>query len=63
MVPQDFVVVRIERQIVLLRVRIQVVCPQNFGNFDKLVKVVGTLEKGLLFEDHASKHAPQRPDV
>ena len=33
------------------------------GDFDQLVVVVVAVKEGLFSEDHARKHAPQRPHV
>ena len=54
---------RIEGQVVLFSVSIEIIRTENLGNFDQLVEVVSALEEGFLFENHSCKHASERPDV
>ena len=60
---EDVVVVAVESHVVLLDVGKQLICAKDFGNLNELVIVVLALEEWLLLEDHARKHAAQRPDV
>lgn len=53
----------VKSHIVLLNIGKQLVSTENFGDLDKLVVVVLTLEERLFLEDHTSKHATQGPDV
>jgi hypothetical protein len=48
---QKLVVLRIEANVVFLDVRVKVISAQYLGDFDELVVVVVTMEKGLLAED------------
>jgi hypothetical protein len=60
---EDVVVVAVERDIVLFDVGKQVIGSQHLRDLDQLVVVVLALEEGFLLENHACKHAAQRPDV
>lgn len=51
LLPEDLVVLRVQSNIVLFYIVIQVVRAKNFGNFDQLVVVVMSMEKGLLSEN------------
>ena len=57
-----FVVV-VEGEAVLVKIGVELFSAEYFGNLDKLIVVIRTLEEGLALEDHASEHAAQRPDI
>lgn len=60
---QQVLVVRVERQAVLVKVSVKFFSAEHFGNLDELVVVVATLEEGLPLEDHTGEHAAEGPDV
>jgi hypothetical protein len=48
---KQFVVLRIQPDIVLFNVRIKIISAQDFGDFDELIVIVVSVEEGLLAED------------
>ena len=60
---EQILVVTVESESVLVQIGVELLSAENFGNLDKLVVVVTTLEERLTFENHASKHAAERPNV
>mmetsp|Transcript_33708 Transcript_33708/g.88635 ORF Transcript_33708/g.88635 Transcript_33708/m.88635 type:complete len:241 (+) Transcript_33708:225-947(+) len=60
---EDAVKVGVELQVVLVEVVKQLVGAEHLDNLYQLIVVVVAVEEGLLSEDHASKHAAQRPHV
>ena len=48
---------------ILINVGEELLCAEDLGDLHQLVIVVFALEEGLLLEDHASEHAPQRPNI
>jgi hypothetical protein len=55
--------VRVQGQSVLVKVRVQLLGSEHLGDLNELVVVIAALKEGLSFENHASKHAAERPDV
>ena len=55
--------VRIEFEVVGVKVVEELFGSQNFGNLNQLVVVVVTVEEGFLAKDHARKHASETPHV
>jgi len=53
---QEIIVLCIEFNVVFLNVLEQFICAKHFGDFDKLIVIIVTMEKGLFAEDHGSKH-------
>lgn len=60
---QDVIVVAVEGYVVLLDIVEEVVGAEDFSNLDELVIVVLALKERLFLENHARKHAAQRPNV
>lgn len=60
---QDAVVLRVQSQVVLLDVLVQVVSAQDLRDLDKLVVVVTPLEERLLLENNAGEHGSSAPDI
>mmetsp|Transcript_8091 Transcript_8091/g.20738 ORF Transcript_8091/g.20738 Transcript_8091/m.20738 type:complete len:348 (-) Transcript_8091:212-1255(-) len=61
--PHERLQVRVQLDAVLVEVHKQVVCAQHLGDLHQLIVVVMAVEKGLLPEDHAGKHAAEGPEV
>mmetsp|Transcript_51395 Transcript_51395/g.111835 ORF Transcript_51395/g.111835 Transcript_51395/m.111835 type:complete len:285 (-) Transcript_51395:240-1094(-) len=60
---EQTVKVRVELQVVLVEVIEELVGAEHLCDLDQLVVVVVPVKKGLLAEDHAGKHAAERPHV
>lgn len=60
---QQVFVVRIQRQSILVQVRVKFLRAQNLRNLNELVVVVTALEERFSLEYHASEHAAERPDI
>jgi len=60
---ENIIVVAIKGDTVLLNVCEQIISSQNLGNLYKLIVVILTLEEWLFLENHAGKHASQRPNI
>mmetsp|Transcript_14484 Transcript_14484/g.54680 ORF Transcript_14484/g.54680 Transcript_14484/m.54680 type:complete len:214 (+) Transcript_14484:214-855(+) len=54
---------RVKLQIISVEVLVQLVRSEDLRNLHQLVVVVGSVEEGLLPEDHSGKHAAQAPHV
>ena len=54
--PQDVIVLRIELNVVAIEVFEQVICAQDFRDFNKLVRVAVAVEEGFFAEDHGCEH-------
>mmetsp|Transcript_37563 Transcript_37563/g.103657 ORF Transcript_37563/g.103657 Transcript_37563/m.103657 type:complete len:272 (-) Transcript_37563:16-831(-) len=53
----------VELEVVLIKVVEELIGAEHLDNLDELVIVVVAVKKGLLAEDHAGKHAAERPHV
>ena len=60
---KDVFVVVVEGEAVLIKIGVELLSAEYFGNLDELIIVIRTLEERLALEDHASEHAAQRPDI
>lgn len=60
---QQVFVVRVQRQSILVQVRVKFLRAEHLRNLHELVVVVAALEERLSFEYHASEHAAQRPNI
>lgn len=60
---QQFFVVRVQSQSVLVQVGEELLSAENFRDLDQLIVVVASLEEGFTLEDHSSEHAAERPNV
>ena len=63
MLGEQIFVVGIESESVLVKICVELLGAENLSNFDELIVIVTSLEEGLSLEDHASKHAAERPNV
>jgi hypothetical protein len=41
----------------------QIICSEDFGDFDELVVVVVAVEEGFFAEDHGCEHCSETPHV
>ena len=53
----------VESKAILVEILVKLLSAEHFGNLDELVIIVASLEEGLPLEDHAGKHASERPNV
>lgn len=60
---EDFIVLRIQLDLVLVQVLKQLLGTKDLGNLDQLVGVAVAVEEGLFAEDHRRKHRSQGPHV
>ena len=60
---EDVLVVGVKGEAVLVKIGVELLSAEYLGNLHKLIVVIRALEEGFAFEDHASKHAAQRPDI
>ena len=59
LLPKDFVVLRVQRDVIFLDILVQTFCAKDFRDFDELVVVVMTVEERLLSEDLGDhQHVP-----
>jgi hypothetical protein len=61
MPPEGVVKVNVQLELVFVEVLEQRVGAEDSGDADKLVVVVGAVEKGFFAEDDACEHAPDAP--
>lgn len=60
---QKIVILRIQLDIVLVKILEKLLSPQNLGDLDQLVCIAVSMEERLLAEDHRGEHGAQRPHV
>ena len=54
---------RVQLNLVLVQVLVQLLCPQHLRDPDQLIVVVMPMEKGFFSEYHGSQHATKGPHV
>ena len=60
---EHVIVLRIELNLILVKIVKQVVGTEDLGNLDELVRVTLTMEERLLAENHRSEHSTQAPHI
>ena len=56
-------IVGVKRETILVQVGVELLSAEHLGDFDELIVVVTSLEERFALEDHACKHAAERPDI
>lgn len=60
---EDFIVLGIKLDLVLVQVVEQIVCTKDLGDFDKLIRVAVSVEKRLFSKYHGCEHSTKTPHV
>lgn len=60
---QNVVILGVEFNVVFIEVLEKIICAQDFGNLDQLIRIAVAVEKRFLSKNHRRKHRAQRPHI
>ncbi len=60
---EDVVVLCVQLNLILVEIVEEVICTEDLGNLDQLIRVAVAMEERLLTEDHRGKHGTKTPHI